>query len=58
MKDLRIYYKDKKGINEEFDKDVEKLANKFGLRFEGSGIELGKMIRDIHYRLCPTKEKK
>ena len=58
MIDLTLYYygeKSKPVINEGFDKEIEKLANKYGLTFSGSGVELGKGVRDIHYI---KKEKK
>ena len=58
MKDLKIYYKTDYDlgplIDSVFDKEIEKLAKKFGMSFQGSGVEIGKGIRDIHYR----KEKK
>lgn len=55
MKDLKIYYESDDGrIDSDFDKEIEKVAKKFGLCFQGSGVEIGKGIRDIHYR----KEKK
>ncbi|MCK4760209.1 MAG: hypothetical protein KAT69_09165 [Candidatus Aminicenantes bacterium] len=51
MKDLKIYYQSDDGrIDSAFDKKIEKLAKEFGLSFQGSGVEIGKGIRDIHYR--------
>lgn len=53
MKDLKIYYQFSEpfeGINSDFDRAIEKLAKKEGLKFMGSGVEIGKGIRDIHYR--------
>ena len=51
MKDLKIYYESDEGtINSEFDKKIEKLAKEFGLSFQGSGVEIGKGIRDLHYK--------
>lgn len=51
MKDLKVYYESDDGkIDSTFDKEIEKLAEKLGLSFQGSGVEIGKGIRDIHYR--------
>jgi len=53
MKDLKVYYEFEKpfeGINSDFERELEKLAKKQGLKFQGSGVEIGKGIRDIHYR--------
>lgn len=53
MKDLKIYYefgKPFEGINSNFEREIEKLAKKEGLSFQGSGVEVGKGIRDIHYK--------
>jgi hypothetical protein len=56
MKDLKIYYQNSSPgsttptINSDFDKEIEKLAEKYGLTFMGSGVEIGTGIRDIHYR--------
>jgi len=52
VKDLKIYYKSESienTINSRFDKEIEKIAEKFGLAFCGSGVEVGTGIRDIHY---------
>lgn len=52
MKDLRVYYKTDKAadsIDAAMDKEIEKVAKKFGLCFQGSGVEIGTGIRDIHY---------
>ena len=53
MKDLKVYYEtdDTAGsIDAAMDKEIEKIAEKFGLKFMGSGVELGPGIRDLHYR--------
>ena len=58
MKDLKVYYKFDRpfeGINPEFDKEIERLAKKQGLKFQGSGVEIGTGIRDIHYKKEKTK---
>ena len=52
MKDLRIYYKTDNAtdsIDSTMDKEIEKVAKKFGLCFQGSGVEIATGIRDIHY---------
>ena len=52
MKDLKVYYEtdDAAGsIDAAMDKEIEKIAEKFELAFCGSGVEIGKGIRDIHY---------
>lgn len=52
MEDLRVYYKTDEAaglIDAAMDKEVEKIAEKFGLAFMGSGVEIGTGIRDIHY---------
>ena len=52
MKDLKIYYitDDVAGsIDAAMDKEIEKIAEKFGLAFCGSGVEIGTKTRDIHY---------
>ena len=50
MKDLKVYYDAHGKINSEFDKDLEKLAEKHGLKFMGSGMTIDTGIRDLHYR--------
>ena len=53
MKDLKIYYETDKGkssIDSDFDKFVEVIAKYLGLSFQGSGVEVGKGIRDLHYK--------
>ena len=52
MQDLRIYYETEKGkhsINSNFEKDIERIALRNGLKFHGSGVEIETGIRDIHY---------
>lgn len=52
MEDLKIYYKTDKAagsIDAAMDKEIEKIAEKFGLAFSGSGVEIGTGIRDLHY---------
>ena len=52
MKDLRVYYVTDDGeeaIYEVFDFFLESLAEFLGMKFVGSGVEIGKKIRDIHY---------
>jgi len=49
MRDLKVYYQDEKVINSKFDREMDKLAKKFGLRFMGCGVETATHIRDIHY---------
>ena len=53
MKDLKIYYETDEGkgsVDSDFDNFVEVIAKHFGLKFQGSGVEIGKKIRDLHYR--------
>jgi len=53
VKDLKIYYEFERpfeGINLDFERELEKLAEKQGLKFQSSGVVIGKGIRDIHYR--------
>jgi len=54
MKDLKVYYKTEHDLgplkDSEFDKEIEKLAKKHGLSFQGSGLEIGTGIRDLHYK--------
>ena len=53
MKDLKIYYVTDDGeeaIWKPFDLFMESLANFLGMEFVGSGVEIGKKIRDVHYR--------
>lgn len=57
MKDLKVYYitdDSTDSIDSAMDKEIEKVAKKFGLCFQGSGVEIGTRIRDLHYK----KEKK
>lgn len=58
MKDLKVYYRTEypnaSPISEGFDKEIEKLARKYGLKWQGSGVEIDTKIRDLHYK----KEKK
>ena len=53
MKDLKIYYQTEyphtSPISEGFDTEVEKLAKRYGLKFQGSGFEMDTKIRDLHY---------
>lgn len=52
MKDLKIYYQTKNGkpvIDSSFDFLIAQLAKEYGLTFSGSGVEIEKGIRDIHY---------
>ena len=52
MEDLKVYYltgKAEGAIDAAMDKEVEKIAEKFGLAFCGAGVEIGTGIRDIHY---------
>ncbi len=52
MKDLKVYYKtddSTDSIDSAMDKEIEKIAKKFGLCFQGSGVEIETGIRDIHY---------
>ena len=55
MRDLKIYYKDFNCINKKFDEKIEKLAEKFGLKFAGSGYNFVEKARNIHFI---KKEKK
>ena len=53
MKDLKIYYETDKGkasIDSDFDRFIEVIAKHFGLKFQGSGVEVNTGIRDVHYR--------
>jgi uncharacterized protein YggL (DUF469 family) len=53
MKDLKIYYMTEvtsEPILRVFDKAIKELANKNGLTFVGSGVEIKTGIRDIHYK--------
>ena len=57
MKDLKVYYKTShamSSIDSLFDKEIKRLAERFGLKFQGQGVEVATGIRDIHY----AKEKK
>ena len=52
MEDLKVYYKTDKAtgsIDAAMDKEVEEIAEKYGLAFAGSGVEIGTGIRDVHY---------
>lgn len=52
MKDLKIYYETDDGcpaIDSDVDSLLELIAKLFNLEFYGSGVEIGKGIRDIHY---------
>jgi len=53
MKDLKVYYQTEypksNVISEGFDKEIEKIAKRHGLCFQGSGVEVGTGIRDLHY---------
>ncbi len=53
MEYLKVYYKTDKAagsIDAAMDKEIGKIAEIFGLSFQGSGVEIGKGIRDLHYR--------
>ena len=53
MKDLKVYYITDDGeeaIYKPLDIFMESFANFLGMKFVGSGVEIGKKIRDIHYR--------
>jgi len=51
MKDLKVYYQRwaKGVINENFDADIEKLAEKYGLSLSGCGFDFTNQIRDMHF---------
>lgn len=53
MKDLKVYYQTEypnaSPISAAFDKEIGKLANKYGLKFQGSGYGMLTKIRDLHY---------
>ena len=52
MEDLKVYYitgKAEGTIDCAMDNEIEKIAEKFGLKFCGSGVEFGTKIRDLHY---------
>lgn len=50
MKDLRVYYiTEGLPISTDFDREIERLAKRYGLKFQGSGVEIATTIRDIHY---------
>jgi len=53
MKDLKIYYVTDDGslpIDCFAESIFELVAKFFNVKFVGSGVEIGKKIRDIHYR--------
>lgn len=53
MKDLKIYYITDDGenaVDSNLEKAIEIITDKYGLEFYGSGVEIGKKIRDLHYR--------
>lgn len=54
MEDLKIIYKSKDRIDEDFDKKIMKIAEEKGLEFVGSGFSYEDKTRDLHFE----KEKK
>ncbi len=60
MKDLKVYYQRwaKGVINEKFDADIEKLAEKYGLSLSACGYDFIDHIRDIHFEDKEMKKKK
>lgn len=57
MKELRVYYEtdhSTSGVDSAFDKEIERLAKRFSLKFQGSGVKIATKVRDLHYK----KEKK
>lgn len=53
MKDLKVYYEtdhSTSGVDSAFEKEIERLAKRFSLKFQGSGFEFRERIRDLHYR--------
>ena len=54
MKDLKVYYETEypnaSPISGAFDKEIEKLAERYGLKFQGSGVTIDTRIRDLHFR--------
>jgi len=45
---LKIYY-DSQSVNSEMEKAIEKLLKKYNYKFEGSGYDLAKGIRDLAF---------
>jgi len=52
MNKLNIEYKTENdtGIDEAFDKDIESLAEQYGLEFIGSGFNLNTRVRDLSFK--------
>ena len=53
MEDLKVFYiteyPNASPISEGFDKEIKKIAKRYGLKFQGSGFEFKPGIRDLHY---------
>ena len=49
MENLQVFYKDKGRVNTEFDKEIERVAKKFGLLFTGSGFACERQVRDLYF---------
>lgn len=47
MDELKVYYKTKNRINSEFDKEIEKIAEKHGLKWWASGFNFEEQVRDV-----------
>lgn len=47
MDELRVYYKTKERIDSEFDKEIERLAEKYGLKWWASGFNFEEKVRDV-----------
>lgn len=56
MKTLKVEYKTSEGVNEELDKEIEKLAMKYGLEFMGCGYNFADGVRDLKYENSESKD--
>jgi len=50
MKDLKIYYEPDTPVDVEVNKEFDKIAKKYGLKFQGSGYDFKKGVVDLHYK--------
>ena len=51
LKKLKVIYEcqDKGEINEYFDKEIRELGKKYGIKWQGQGMEIKTGIRDISF---------
>lgn len=47
MDELKVYYKSKERIDEKFDREIEKVAKKYGLKWWASGFNYEDKVRDV-----------